>query len=238
MMVHPSELKFDEDLFFVKGKTSIILNLIKFIEEKEPSIPVINPFKGIFNAIHRFMNSVLLEKAGVRVPQFSLNPCQIPSKFDDYIIKNIIDQKVYAFTPQIEKEGGHIHVSDKRALNEISNCKENYEYLYYQEFLKSKWEYKVYGFGDQLRFYKQLPVLVNPNKMESRSKINEIPELREMALKAMDALDLKVVSIDFLKDNDKFYLTDINSTPNFNYVKNGPQIISDYLIKAAKRGGD
>jgi glutathione synthase/RimK-type ligase-like ATP-grasp enzyme len=108
--------------------------------------------------------------------------------------------------------------------------------LYYQEFIKSKWEYKVYAIGEDLYFYKQLPILVNPNKMQSRREIRHIPELEEVAYKAIHALNLEISSIDFLKSKKGiYYLTDINSSPNFNYLKNGPQLVGDYLIQKAKR---
>ena len=61
-----------------------------------------------------------------------------------------------------------------------------------------------------MHYYKQIPVLVNPNKMESRRKIDEIPELKELAFKAVKTTGLKITSIDFLQNKDgKFYLTDI-----------------------------
>ena len=102
-------------------------------------------------------------------------------------------------------------------------------------FIKSKWEYKVYGFGEDLYYYRQLPVLVNPNKMETRMEIEEIPELKEIVLRAMKILDLKVASLDFLKSKeDQYYLTDINSTPNFNYIKDGPRIMADFLIEQTR----
>ena len=114
---------------------------------------------------------------------------------------------------------------------------ENYQFLYYQKFIKSKWEYKVYIIGDKIYYYKQIPVLVNPNKMESRRKIDEIPELKELSFKAIETTGLKITSIDFLQNkNGQFYLTDINCTPNFNYIKNGPKIVGDYLLEQAKKG--
>jgi len=225
---------FEEDLFFVKAKGELALGLIKLIEKT--SIPVINSSKGIWNAIHRFLNSMLMEKAGVPVPDFSLNPIGVVPPFTDYIIKNIVDRKVYAFAPKIEKKNGQIHVKDERALNEAVGGEENYRYYFYQQFIKSKWEYKVYGIGEQLFFYKQLPLLVNPNKTESRQKIEDIQELKEIAFKAMEAVDLKIASIDFLKSKEgNYFLTDINCCPNFNYIKNGHKIVADYLIEEAKK---
>ena len=227
-------LDFEEDLFFLKGKGKLMVNLARMIEE-ETSIPVINPSKAIWLTMNRFLNSLLLRKAEILVPDFSLTPSVCKPPFEDYIIKNIIDQKTYAFKGKIEKVNGHLYVSDERALNEESK-EESYQYFYYQKFIKSKWEYKVYAFGDNLYYYKQIPVLINPNKMDTRTEIKEIPELKEIVLKAMNIINLKVVSIDFLRPRDEqFYLTDINSLPNFNYIKDGYKIFTDFLINQAKK---
>jgi len=225
-------INFDENLFFVKGKGDIVLALVRIIE-KETSIPVINSYKGIWTSFNRFINSMLLHNARIPVPRFTLNPENITPDFSDYIAKNIIDQKNYSFRPKIEKKNGKLHVKDIRAIEE----KELFSNFYfYQEFIKSKWEYKIYGIGDDLLYYKQIPVMVNPNKMESRKRINPISELGEMVNKAMDVLNLKITSVDFLQSKDgQFFLTDINSSPNFNYIKDGPRIVGDYLIKEAKK---
>ena len=225
--------EFDEDLFFVKAKGKVAVNLAMMIEN-ETSIPVINPSKAIWLTIHRFMNSIFLRNEGIIVPDFSLYPSTCQAPFEDYIIKNIVDQKTYTFKAKILKENGHLKISDERAIKEVKGGEEDYQYYYCQKFIKSKWEYKVYRFGDSLFFYKQIPVLVNPNKMETRRKIPEIPELKDMALRATKILNLKVSSMDFLKSKEgKFYLIDINPMPNFNYIENGPKILSDFLIEQA-----
>ncbi len=226
---------FNEDLFFIKGKGDIILGLVKTIEE-ETSIPTINPFRGIWLAMNRFLNNVYLKKGGILVPENTLNPEKVDSPFKDFIIKNIIDQKSSDFNPSIEIIDGHIHVSDKRALLEVSGGEKSYHYLFYQNFIKSKWEYKIYGIGDKVFFYKQIPTIENPNKTHNKIKIERIPELEEYTIKAMNTLNLKVASVDFLKsESGQFYLTDINSGPNFNTIQNGPQILGDFLINQAKR---
>ncbi|MFX1411189.1 MAG: RimK family alpha-L-glutamate ligase [Promethearchaeota archaeon] len=231
--LNSSNLNLDEDIFFVKGKGDLILGLIKFIEE-ESSIPVINSYKGCWLAINRFLNSLYLQKAGIPIPDFTLNPKGILPPFREFIIKNIIDQKNYKFKPIVKKENGQLKVADERALLEVDVEDPKYNYLYYQKFIRSKWEYKIYGIGDKIFFYKQLPILVNSNKMESRHEIKQIPELKEYCLKAMDIMDLKITSLDFLKSKDQFFLTDINCTPNFNYLKNGPEIVADFLLEQAK----
>jgi glutathione synthase/RimK-type ligase-like ATP-grasp enzyme len=233
-LLDSSKLEFEEDIFFVKGKGDAILALIKLISETT-DIPVINSFKGTWLAINRFLNSVVLKKAGIPIPEFSLTPKGIIPPFKDYIIKNIIDQKNYKFKPIVHKEKGQLKVADERALNEVDKEHPKYNYLYYQKFIKSKWEYKIYGIGDRIFYNKQMPILINPDKLASRVEIDEIPELGEYCFKAMDAMDLKLTSLDFLKSKGQFFLTDINCTPNFNYLKKGPQIVANYLLEQAKK---
>lgn len=229
-----SNYSFNENIFFVKAKGDLIINLVKLIE-KETKIPVINSSRSISVAFNRFLNSVLLRKAGIRIPDFTLNPVRILPPYKGYIMKNIIDQKNYSFSPQIQKKEGFLKVSDTRAIEESSGNKPKYTHLYYQEFVRSKWEYKVYLIGDDIFFFKQIPVLINPDKMKSRIEIEKDNELTEIAQKAAEAIGLKICSMDFLRPkNGIFYLTDINSSPNFNYLKNGPKIVGDYLIKQAK----
>ena len=225
---------FKEDLFFIKAKGELIISLAKLIE-RETSIPVINSSKAIWLCYNRFLNSTLLKRAGINVPDFSLNPMGTTPPFKDYIAKNIKDQKNYGFKPIIEEDDENVKIRDERAIIEATGGTYQYEFLYYQQFIKSKWEYKVYCIGDKLYYFKQLPVLINPNKMETRRKIKESKELKNLSITAIETLSLKIASLDFLKSQKgEYYLTDINSSPNFNYIKNGAKIVGDYLIKLAK----
>jgi len=225
---------FEEDLFFVKAKGELVISLVKLIE-RETSIPVINSSKAIWLCYNRFLNSTLLKSVGVNVPDFSLNPMGTAPPFEDYIVKNIKDQKNYGFKPIIEENEKTVKIRDERAIIEATGGTYQYEFLYYQQFIKSKWEYKVYCIGDKLYYFKQLPVLINPNKMETRRKIKETKDLRNLSMTAIETIGLKVASLDFLKSQTgEYYLTDINSSPNFNYIKNGAKIVGDYLIQLAK----
>ena len=219
----------------MKAKGDLVLKLVKLIEE-ETSIPVINSSQSITIAFNRFLNSVYLRRAGIRIPDFTLNPVGIIPPYNEYIMKNIIDQKNYAFSPRIHKKGGFLKVTDMRAITESSGLRPKYSHIYFQDFIKSKWEYKVYIIGDEIYYFKQIPVLVDPDKMKSRKKIDPDPELTEIAYKAVDAIGLKISSMDFLRSKEGlYYLTDINSSPNFNYLKDGPKIVRDYLINQARK---
>jgi len=226
---------FNEDLFFVKGKGNVILNLVRYIE-KETSIPVINPFNGIWRAMNRFLNSTYLQKAGIRVPPFCLVPEKLNPPFKDFIIKNIIDQEPSSFIPKIESRNGHIHVSDKRALNETEGAQKYYHYYYYQQYIKSQVEYKIYGIGEQLFYFERIPTIKNPHRMVPKIEIKKISELEEPSRKVMEIFNLKVVSLDFLKSKEGYYyLIDVNSGPKFISVKNGAEILGEFLIDYVKK---
>jgi glutathione synthase/RimK-type ligase-like ATP-grasp enzyme len=226
---------FEENIFFVKGKGDLILSLVKLIE-RESNIPIINSSKAIIVAFNRFMNSTLLRKAGIRVPDFSLSPKDQDSPFESYIIKNIRDQDNYAFNPEIQHINSKFIIRDKRALDETFGKNAQYSFLYYQKFIDSEYEYKIYGVGDDLFYYKQLPILIEQDKMKNRIEIKPISELGEITYNVMDLFDLKITSMDFLKSHGgEYFLTDVNSTPNFNYIKNGIAIVGDYLLSQAKK---
>ena len=226
---------FDEDLFFVKGKTEIILGLIKSIE-KTADIPVINSYKAIWLAMNRFLNSTYLRKVVVDLPDFALSPEGEKEPFKDFIIKNIIDQKSSTFQPSIESKEGHRHVSDKRAILEAKGEERAYHYYFYQQFINSQWEYKIYGINDQLFYFKRVPSIRNPHKVLPKIQVEKIPELEEVVFKIMDTLDLKITSLDFLRSKEgTYYLTDVNSSPNFNSINNGAKIVGEFLINQIKK---
>ena len=229
------EVDFKEDIFFVKAKGDLVLSLTKLIE-KETNIPVINTSRSIWLAFNRFLNSTLLRKAGVLVPDFSINPLNTLPRFRNFIAKNAIDQKNYVFKPSKNNLNDGFRIYDERALSEAKQGGYISHFLYYQQFIESEWEYKVYRIGDDLFYYKQIPVLKNPKKLKSRVQIDPINELTETAFKATDTIGLKISSMDFQKSKEgDFYLTDINSSPNFNYLKRGPEIVGEFLIQEAKR---
>jgi len=61
-----------------------------------------------------------------------------------------------------------------------------------------------------------------------------VPELAAAARAAMRATGLVIASLDFLEEDGAFYLTDVNSTPNFNYVDGGAAMVGDCLVATAR----
>lgn len=228
-----------EDVFFTKGKGYVLLTLARLAEEAGASrgVPVVNSWRAIWVAMHRFMHCLLCDRAGVRVAPYSFGRAG-STRFGSFIAKNVIDQnhlRLLAQLPIIGPDGADL--PSIPTGEEAGTDPRVPEFHFFQKELHSEYEYKVYGFGDQLFFYRQAPVLVNPNKRETRVPIDPIPELETMARRAMTATGLRVASIDFLEEGGKFYLTDINAIPNFNYMREGPRVLGDYLLELARHGG-
>jgi hypothetical protein len=226
---------FDDQVVFTKGKGYALLTMARIAEAS--GIPVVNSAHAIWVAAHRLLASIACRQAGVRVPEFSVGT-SAPDAFGKVIVKNLVDQNHLRFLDILPIVGGPrsqippITTAEEAGISELVP-----HYHFYQRFLHTKFEYKVYGFGEKLLYYRQLPVLVNPDKMSTRVQIDEVPELRHAAQSAMRATGLKIASLDFLEERGEFYLTDVNSTPNFNYIAEGAKIVGDYLLAIARDGG-
>jgi len=237
LVLDSQDLQFDEDVFFTKGKGYTLLALARMAEEygRDSGARVVNDSRSIWNTMHRFVHCTLLSRTGIRVPDHSFGPSG-SARFEHYIVKNIIDQNHLRALHVLPMFGGS---DDDDEVPRIDTAEEAGggprvgEFHLYQRVIESEYEYKVYGFGDQLLFYRQVPVARNPNKMESRVPIPGIPELRDMAIGAMKATGLRITSMDFLKEDGDYYLTDINPVPNFNYIEGGAEILGNYLLKLA-----
>jgi len=236
LLLDSRNIGFREDVFFTKGSGYVLLAAARLAEgggSGRKNIPVVNDAASIRIGIHRFLHNTVCREAGVNVPDFSLGTHDsVP--FRKFIAKNIIDQRHLRFLNVLPLVGGPgMQVPPVETAEEAGRESSVKDFHLFQRFIESRYEYKVYGFGDRLLFYRQTPVLVNPDKMLSRKPIEPIPELARIARLAMKATGLRVTSMDFLEENGKFYMTDINPNPNFNYVPDGPKILGDYLMELA-----
>ena len=226
---------FDDQVIFTKGRGYALLTMARIAEAA--GIPVVNSARSTWIATHRPLASIVCRQAGVRVPEFSVGMSG-PAAFDKVIVKNIVDQNHLRFLdilPIVAEPGSTIPpiaTAEEAGTSELAP-----RYHFYQRFLRTEFEYKVYGFGDRLLYYRQRPVLVNPDKMSTRVQIDEVPQLARAARLAMSATGLAIASLDFLEEDGEFYLTDVNSTPNFNHIADGAKIVGDYLLAIAREGG-
>jgi glutathione synthase/RimK-type ligase-like ATP-grasp enzyme len=226
-------MEFAEQALFTKGRGYGLLTMARIAEAA--GIPVVNSAGSTWIAMHRMMASIVCRKAGVPVPEFAL-AMSVPQAFEQAIVKNVIDQHHLRFLDRLPIVAGPqaslppIETAEEAGVSELAP-----RYHYCQRFVHSEYEYKVYGIGDRLLFYRQQPVLVNPDKMATRVQIDGIPALASAARAALRATGLAIASLDFLEEDGTFYLTDVNCTPNFNHVEGGAALVGDYLLACASR---
>lgn len=223
---------FDEDAIFTKGRGYGLLTMARLAESR--GIAVVNSAHATWITTHRLLTSVACRQAGVRVPEFSLGT-SVPEGFERVVVKNIVDHHHLRFLDLLPLVAGpRSPIPPIATAEEAGTADIVPRYHYYQRFLESAYEYKVYVVGERLLFYRQLPVLVNPDKMSTRVQIDEVPALAQAARLAMRATGLAIASLDFLEEDGEFYLTDVNCTPNFNHVDGGAKLVGDYLLSVAQ----
>ena len=204
---------------FVKGRG--LLLQAQALRLELAGIPTYNNAYAIHVTNHRLLYSLLAQAAGVPEPEFAVgHEKDIP--FEEYVIKEECVESVAKFIPIIGNRnlrGGGV----------------NDKIYYFQRKINSEWEYKIYSFGENFFYYKEKPTLINPNKMATRVSIPENPLLREYVEKIKKITKLTITSIDFLEEDGQYYLIDVNSAPNFNYIQNGAEILADWLFSEIKR---
>ncbi len=204
------------DICFVKGRGPLV-------QEQEFRLELVGvPTHNCTNAIHitnhRLLYSLLAQSVGVPQPEFLVgHESAVP--FEHYVVKEECVESTTKFTPLIGHRGKK--VTDNKVY-------------YFQRKINSPWEYKIYSFGETFLYFKEKPTLVNPDKMATRVPISENPLLREYVEKIKKAAKLTITSMDFLEEGGQYYLTDVNSAPNFNYIKDGADILARWLLNEIK----
>jgi len=201
------------DVCFTKGRGPIIQ--AQALAAEAAGVPTHNCAWAILVTNHRFLTSVLADTAGVPQPDYAFG-YERDLQFPELIEKNTSVEFDGKFTPRIRSKV-------PESLGEGHQA-------YFQRAIHAAWEYKVHSVGETYRCFKQLPVAVNPNKMASRVAIPDEPLLLDYARRVKAATRLTVTSMDFLKEDEHFYLTDVNSAPNFNYMEDGASWLADWLV--------
>ena len=202
----------DWNIGFTKGRGPLIQAQACYLENA--GIPIHNCSYAIHVTNHRMWVSSLIQAAGVPQPAFAVGQ-EKEIDFSRYIRKNLSVEFDSKFVPEIRYRGTSPPDSG---------------IYYFQEIIDTEWEYKVYSFGDKFMYFKQVPVMVNPDKMSTRCPIPENPILREYVQRIKAVTRLSITSVDFLKDGSNYYVTDVNSAPNFNHLPKGAELVAMWLV--------
>ncbi|OLS13997.1 MAG: hypothetical protein RBG13Loki_2393 [Promethearchaeota archaeon CR_4] len=204
------------DVCFVKGRGSIVQ--AQAFRMEQMGVPTHNCAYAIHVTNYRSLYSMLAKSMNIPQPEFAVG-YEKDITFEEYVVKEECVESTKKFIPLIGQRGKHVT---------------NNDIYYFQRRIHSQWEYKIYSFGEMFFFFKEKPTLENPDKMATRVSIPENPYLRECVEKIKQVTKLTITSVDFLEEGKQFYLTDVNSAPNFNYIKNGPEILAGWLVNQIK----
>ncbi|MFO1303951.1 MAG: hypothetical protein U1F54_09480 [Burkholderiales bacterium] len=231
-LVDSRDTAFDEDVIFTKGRGYGLLTMARIAEEQ--GVRVVNGAHATWLATHRLLCGLACRQAGVRVPDFALGTT-VPASFERTIVKNVVDHHHLRFLDVLPIVAGPGDALPPIATAEEAGDDERVPHFhYFQRFLRTRYEHKVYVVGDRQWHFRQTPVLVNPDKMATRVRIDPVPELEEAAKRVARATGLAIASLDFLEEDGHYYLTDVNCTPNFNYLEDGAAIVGDWLLSLAR----
>ncbi len=204
------------DICFIKARGQLVQD--QGLRLELVGVPTHNCTNAIHVTNHRLLYSLLAQSAGIPQPEFLVgHENAVP--FENYVVKEECVESPTKFTPLIGHRGKK--VTDNKIY-------------YFQRKINSQWEYKIYSFGESFLYFKEKPTLVNPDKMATRVSIPENSLLREYVEKIKKITKLTITSMDFLEEHGQYYLTDVNSAPNFNYIKDGPEILATWLLKQIK----
>ena len=201
------------DLVFLRTKN---LNFLKKLAQTRLSIPIVNPPAAVLRSLHRFTAVKTVGECGVRVPR-------------QFRKGHLVDRDVIWKTP-IDDDSDRPFKVSAREWNRHSRDGRSGP-IYAQQVLSSKWEYKIYVTWDRCYCYRQVPTMIEPDKLSTREDTAASSAPVEQALLAAHAMNLAVASVDFLHADGQFYMTDINPTPGLQNLDGGYQAIVPYIRK-------
>lgn len=211
-------------------------------EAKARGIPIVNTPTALLISIDRSVTAAILRGEGLPVPDFFCGyPHSVP--FLPFVAKNIFDVNVSvmasatATQPDLHQQPiTNVFASQesKPAPILVRTPEEQQQLpklpIFAQEYLKSAWEYKVYGIGPKILMYRQHPTLDHADKLATRERIPPEPEMVAITQKAMRLLALELCSMDFLDDNGRVALTDVNFSPALETDPDGYPMLAEYLV--------
>ena len=213
----PSMIASSYDLVFSKIKDDVALTVLDALEAE--NVRLINTPASIRHSKHRPRATAAAAAAGVPVPRdFSGALAEVP--FERFVIKNEQDDNDAQIPVIIEDAETRARITAELGADRR---------VYVQEKIETELEFKVYGIGDELYGFAQRPILVNPNKHETR-RVLDVPEsLAVLTRKTLAAVGLEIGGVDFLGSLDRPAMTDVNSTQGLQNFPEGYAALIRYF---------
>jgi ribosomal protein S6--L-glutamate ligase len=216
--LNPEELRVGADLYVLKSKTALWLNLAAVLDAQGARI--LNSYPASVNTLNKIRTAYHLSAAQVPIPRSWVTGdlAQIPE---------ITDTMPLLLKPNIGHGGAGIRIIRDRAELAATQIEDG---MLVQELIEPvEDELKLYVIGDRVfGIRKHLDSGV-------REPVAVEPLLEDIALRSGRALGLEIYGVDVLISSHGQVVVDVNYFPSFRGVPDVARSLTDYISNYAKQ---
>ncbi len=218
MTVSLDELDIEADLYILKSKTPLWLNIAAVLEAQGAHI--INPCYASINTLNKIRAAVLLSAANIPIPRSWVTR-------DLAGIPDVSDLGPLLIKPNIGHGGGGIRIV--RHPGELATTQVEDGFLVQEMITMVEDELKLYVIGDR----------VSGIRKHSDSGIREAvavePMLHDLAISCGRSLGLQIYGVDVLICQKGPIVVDVNYFPSFRGVSSAADQLTDHIGSIARK---
>lgn len=220
VIVSPEELRIEADLYILKSKTELWLNLAAVLDAKGAHI--LNAYPACVNTINKIRTASCLSAAQLPIPRSWVTG-------DLERILEVTDVMPLLLKPNIGHGGAGIRLVRDRAELAATQIDDG---MFVQELITQvEDELKLYVIGDRV-----FGVRKHAGSGE-REPVAVEPMIEDVALRCGRALGLEIYGVDVIISSNGPIVIDVNYFPSFRGVPNIARPLTDYISACAKRAG-
>jgi len=231
-------------------KDKFLFDTVEMLENE--GVKVINPIEGIRISKDKYLAYYYLRKANLSIPYTYISNDEMRTYFQILNLKYKKNNKGFVFKPMSGKGGiGIVITKEKSTAGDVlSFFALNNKVAIFQKYIKNKKDMRIIVVGDEVvggieRIAKK-GMHKNGISIGGKAVAFKVSdELKEIAIKASNAVKCKISGVDIIKDEEetkgsKYKILEVNCSPGFDGFQKATKIdvydkISEYLIKECKR---
>ena len=218
VLVSPEELRVEADLYILKSKSELWLNLAAVLDEQGASI--LNSFRASINTINKIRTAACLSAAQIPIPRSWVTG-------DLALITEVSDAMPLLLKPNIGHGGIGIRLVRDRA--ELAATKIADGMLVQELITPVEDELKLYVVGDRVFGIRKYA------DSGQREPVAVEPVLQDIALRSGRALGLEIYGVDVIISSQGPVVIDVNYFPSFRGVPDVARSLTDYISNYAKQ---
>jgi ribosomal protein S6--L-glutamate ligase len=212
LAVSPESLRVEADLYILKSKSSLWLNLAAVLDAQHARI--LNSVEACVATANKIRSSSRLHAAQVPIPRSWVTA-------DLALIPEVTDAMPLLLKPNIGRDGVGIHLVRDRA--ELDTIRINDGMLIQELITPIEEELKLYVVGDSVYGVRK------HRDSGERVPVAVEPVIRDIARRCGRALGLQIYGVDVLISTNGPVVVDVNYFPSFRGVRDVARPISEYI---------